>query len=87
LKKLENEKENLIENKTEMREKMDAMEDERRTLHETIQKLKVRFLSASILFLARILGQHSSVRPRATFAGERGRRKTQFGAHQLRKRD
>jgi kinesin family protein C1 len=41
LKKLENEKENLIEDKTEMREKMDAMEDERRTLHETIQQLKV----------------------------------------------
>ena len=69
LKKLENEKENLLEDKTEMREKMDAMEDERRTLHETIQQLKV--INFIIFFLALILGQYSSICPRASSSAKR----------------
>lgn len=43
LKKLENEKEGLLQDKAEMREKMDSMDDERRMLHETIQQLKVKY--------------------------------------------
>ena len=53
MKKLENEKKNLIEDKTEMREKMDAMEDERRTLHETIQQLKQKGVNHSEFRLVR----------------------------------
>ena len=70
LKKIENEKENLLEDKTEMREKMDAMEDERRALHETIQQLKV-INSIFLPFLALILGQYSSICPRASSSAKR----------------
>jgi len=77
LKKIEHEKENLLENKREMREKMDAMEDERRTLHETIQQLKVIENCLSLLSSV-FLGQYSSVCPRASSSAKRARRKTQF---------
>ena len=69
LKKLENEKEGLLQDKSEMREKMDSMDDERRMLHETIQQLKVKY---SLLFFSKFSsGKYPSLRPCATSSSER----------------